>query len=405
MGRNVMGGPGPRVAVVGAGAFGGWTALWLQRRGARVTLVDAWGPGHSRSSSGGETRVIRAAYGADRIYVDWVARAFPLWDELQELTGQTLLRRTGALWLCGEGAQGEDYLRLSAPLLADAGFPLLEMTPAEGRERYPQIDFNGVASLFLEETAGALYARRACQVVQQRFEAEGGDYRQLAVDPLSLERIQSAGTGTLASVGLSDGTDLPADVFVFACGPWLGRLFPEVFGDEGMRPTRQEIFFFGLPPGDSLYGEAHCPIWLDFGERIFYGIPGGEHRGFKVADDTRGGPIDPTSDDRTPTPERLREARDLLARRFPGLRGAPLVESRVCQYENSPDGHLFLDRHPEASNVLLVGGGSGHGFKLSPVVGEEAARAVLDGAPTPEMFSVARLRAPSAGVRTQFTVR
>lgn len=403
MERTTQGGAAPRVAVVGAGAFGGWTALWLQRRGARVTLLDAWGPGHSRSSSGGETRVIRAAYGADRVYVDWVARAFPLWDALQAETGERLLRRTGALWLCGEGSQGEDYLRLSAPLLAGAGFPLLEMTLAEGQRRYPQIAFAGVGSLFLEETAGALYARRACQVVQRRFVEEGGDYRPLAVDPLSLERIQSAGTGTLASVGLSDGTDLAADFFVFACGPWLGRLFPEVFGDEGIRPTRQEIFFFGLPAGDVRYGES-CPIWLDFGERIYYGIPGGEHRGFKVADDTRGGPIDPTTDDRTPTPERLREARDLLARRFPGLRGAPLVESRVCQYENSPDGHLFLDRHPEASNVLLVGGGSGHGFKLSPVVGEEAARTLLEGTPTLEMFSVARLRDPSLAFRTQFTV-
>jgi glycine/D-amino acid oxidase-like deaminating enzyme len=397
-------GAGPRVAVVGAGAFGGWTALWLQRRGARVTLLDAWGAGHSRSSSGGETRVIRAAYGADRIYVDWVARSFPLWEELQEQCGQVLLRRTGALWMCAEGSQGEDYLRLSAPLLADAGFPLRELTLKEGRERYPQIDLGGVRSLFLEEEAGALFARRACQAVQQRFVAEGGDYRQLAVDPLSLERIQSEGTGSLSSVGLSDGSDLSADLFVFACGPWLGRLFPEVFGESGIRPSRQEVFFFGLPSGDSRYAEGSCPIWLDFAERIFYGIPGNEHRGFKVADDTRGGPIDPTSDDRAPTPERLREARELLARRFPGLRLAPLVESRVCQYENSPDGHLFFDRHPEAGNVLLVGGGSGHSFKLSPALGEQVARVLLDGASPPELFSVARLRRLPGEFRTQFTV-
>jgi sarcosine oxidase len=346
--------------------------------------------------------VIRAVYGGDRIYVDWVARAFPLWEEFQRQTGQDLLHRSSALWICG--AEGEAYLRLSAPLLADAGFPLLEMTPDEGRRRYPQIDFSGAGSVFLEETAGHLFARRACQAVQRQFLAEGGDYRPLAVDPLSLERIQSEGTGTLSSVGLSDGSNLEADFFVFACGPWLGKLFPEVFGDLGIRPTRQEIFFFGLPSGDSRYAEGSCPIWLDFGERIFYGIPGNEHRGFKVAEDTRGGPIDPTSDDRIPTPERLREARELLARRFPGLRSAPLVESRVCQYENSPDGHLFLDRHPEAANVLLVGGGSGHGFKLGPVVGEEAARAVLEGAPTQEMFSVARLRTGSSAFRTQFSV-
>jgi sarcosine oxidase len=221
---------------------------------------------------------------------------------------------------------------------------------------------------------------------------------------LSLERIQSEGKGRLASIGLSDGTDLEADLFVFACGPWLGTLFPEVFSEHGLRPTRQEVFFFGLPSGDSRYAEGTFPIWLDFGERIYYGIPGNESRGFKVADDTRGGPIDPTSDDRIPTPERLREARELLTRRFPGLRSAPLVETRVCQYENSPDGHLFLDRHPEAGNVLLVGGGSGHGFKLGPVLGEEVARVLLDGAAPPETFSVSRLRQASGPLRTQFTV-
>ena len=92
----------PRVVVIGAGAFGGWTALFLQRRGAKVTLVDAWGPGNSRASSGGETRVIRATYGPDRIYVRMAARSLELWRENEKRWNRRLYHRTGALWMVGE---------------------------------------------------------------------------------------------------------------------------------------------------------------------------------------------------------------------------------------------------------------------------------------------------------------
>ena len=116
-----------------------------------------------------------------------------------------------------------------------------------------------------------------------------------------------------------------------------------------------------------------------------YGIPGNEWRGFKVADDARGPVFDPTAGERLPSPEALRSARDYLAFRFPALKDAPLLEARVCQYENSPDEHFIVDRHPRADNVWLVGGGSGHGFKHGPAVGELVAGLVLDGhAPDPQ---------------------
>ena len=189
---------------------------------------------------------------------------------------------------------------------------------------------------------------------------------------------------------------LEADVYVFACGPWLGKLFPDVLGSASA--TRQEVFFFGTPAGDRASART-LPVWIDFGERIFYGIPGNDHRGFKVADDTRGEPFDPTSGERTPTPEALARRAAPLAGRFPALAGAPLLESRVCQYENSPDGHLLIDRHPGRRNVWLVGGGSGHGFKLGPAVGEHAAALVLGEAEPLPLF---RLDRPVAVLKTQF---
>ena len=372
------------VTVVGAGAFGGWTALWLLRRGARVTLLDAWGPGNSRASSGGETRVTRAVYGTDRVYIDWVARGLSLWRESEARWGQKLYRQTGALWMFGTD---DDYARASLPLIQDAGLSASELTVAEARGRFPQIDFAGVRTAFWEEEAGYLLARRACQAVVAGFVAEGGEYRQLAVAPPLF-------TGeALEHLELSDGSALAADAYVFACGPWLGRLFPDVLGERAILPTRQEVFYFGTPPGDPRYLEGSCPIWIDIGDgSSFYGIPGNENRGFKVADDTRGEPFDPTDGDRVPTPAFVERSRAWLAHRFPGMAGAPLLEARVCQYENSPDGQLLFDRHPHAGNVWLLGGGSGHGFKLGPPLGQDVAGVILGDLQAPEAFALSRLR-------------
>jgi glycine/D-amino acid oxidase-like deaminating enzyme len=139
------------------------------------------------------------------------------------------------------------------------------------------------------------------------------------------------------------------------------------------------------------------PVWLDCRERVFYGIPGNAHRGFKVADDTPGPEIDPTSAAREPSRPGIDAARALLRQRFPLLAGAPLLGSEVCQYESTPDSHFIVDRHPAADNVWIAGGGSGHGFKMGPVIGEILASCLLDGASPEAQFALARLAAPPRG--------
>ncbi|MEO8379990.1 MAG: FAD-dependent oxidoreductase [Acidobacteriota bacterium] len=386
-GLTLFAGTPPHVVVVGAGAFGGWTALHLRRMGARVTLLDAWGPGHTRASSGGETRVIRAIYGPDRVYVELVKRSYELWEALDP----SLYVETGTLWM----HRGDDaYVRSSAPALHDLGFPLEQIPMADAAKRYPQISFKGVQSVWLEHRAGALYAARGCVTVRDAFVKAGGVYRTGHATPGVLK------DGAMPSLRLDDGTTLAADAFVFACGPWLGKVFPEVIG-ERVHPTRQEVFYFGSPEGSERYGPAQLPIWIDFGERIFYGIPDLGGRGFKISDDTRGESFDPTSGDRTPSPAAIARARGLLAERFPELATAPLLKAEVCQYENSPDGNLIVDRHPAAKNVWLLGGGSGHGYKLSPAVGELTANALLHGKDVPKLFTLARLR-EAVKTETQF---
>ncbi len=379
---------GMRVAVIGAGAFGGWTALYLLRAGAETTLIDPWGPGNARASSGGDSRMIRAIYGEDGVYVDLVARSFDLWRAHEALWRRTLYQRTGALWMFS----GDDrYAAECLPHLERARLKAAAIDPVEAGRRYPGVDFSGVDSVYVEAEAGCLLARRACETVAAGFVAEGGVYLPLAAKP---GRIAD---GALTSLDLSDGSRLIADRYVFACGPWLGKLFPETLGPL-IRPSRQDVYYFGAPADDPRY--AALPIWMDFGPPVYYGVPSAQDRGFKIGEDTRGSEFDPSDGDRTPDRERLERARAYIARRFPGMAGAPLIGARVCQYENSPDGHYILDRHPRADNLWLLGGGSGHGFKQGPALGEKTA-AMITGVTDPEpLFQLARFQGSDYGTDT-----
>jgi sarcosine oxidase len=374
-----------RVAVVGAGAFGGWTALELARRGAAVTLLDAWGPGHARASSGGETRVIRAGYGARLHYTAMAVRARELWRASERGWGQRLLRETGVLWMFGKDSV---FGRATAEALDAHGVAFEILTPAEAAPRYPQIAFDEIDSVLLERDAGYLLARRACEAVVERFSDLGGTCRLGTVGaPVWIDE------GILSRLRLEDGTTLEADVWVFACGAWLGHLFPDVIG-TGITATRQEVFYFGPPAGDARFTDSHLPAWIDVRSRQVYGIPGNAHRGFKVADDQAGPPMDPTTADRTASSERADAARRYLAERFPALAGAPIVGTEVCQYEATADAEFVIDRHPRAANVWIAGGGSGHGFKMGPAVGELVASCVLGRSEPDPRYSLARLISP-----------
>lgn len=366
-----------RVVVVGAGAFGGWTALHLRRAGAEVTLVDAWGPGNARASSGGETRVIRTIYGPARHNVEMAARALTLWSEWDD--GGQFYTRTGVLWLTG---MDDSYVRESLPFLRDLQLEYEELEPAVAAKRWPQIRFDGVRKIYFERQGGYLLARRACDAVARELVRIGGTYRQAAVASVRAD-------GRRPDVRFSDGSTLAADRYVFACGPWLGRLFPDVIGWR-VRSTRQEVFYFGTPAGDERFVESHLPVWVDLTGRFLYGIPGNLHRGFKVADDSRGPEFDPTDGDRTPSPDVERTLRAFVSGRFPALQDAPVLGAEVCQYEESPDGQFIVDRHPAMPDVWIAGGGSGHGYKMGPALGEMLARQVREDGATNPIFALAR---------------
>jgi sarcosine oxidase len=371
----------PDVAVVGAGVFGAWTARQLQRTGRRVTLIDAWGPAHARASSGGESRMTRGSYGADEVYTRMAWDSLADWSALSARAELPLFHKAGVLFFF---SREENYVRDSVTVHRRLGLPTERLDRREMRRRFPMIDFDGVEVGLFEPAFGVLMARRAVQAAVAEFVAAGGEYVCSAVAP------PERGGGPLRRIIMQNGDELSAGHYAFACGPWLPKLFPDLLGRR-IFPTRQEVFFFAPEAGDDRFGPGRLPGWADFNEGdIFYGMPDLEGRGFKVAHDKHGPPIDPDSGDRIPSPAALAEARAYMERRFPAMRGRPLSEARVCQYENSANGDLLIDFHPRRGNLLLVGAGSGHGFKHGPAVGAYAAQLLTGTLPRPEpRFSLA----------------
>jgi sarcosine oxidase len=368
------------VAVVGAGVFGAWTARRLQSLGKRVLLIDAWGPGHARASSGGETRMIRAAYGEDDIYSDWAWRSLADWKQLSAGQDLPLFHRTGVLYFF---QRQQPYLSGAMDALRRLGCPLDVLGAEELTRLYPQIDWQGVETALFEPELGVLMARRSVQTLLAEFVRAGGGYLQAAVAP-------PQDGARLDSIRTSTGEVIAADAFVFACGPWLPKLFPGVLGGR-IFPTQQDIFFFAPQPGDGRFAPPALPAWGDFNEGdMMYGFPDIEGRGFKIAHDMHGPPIDPDLGDRVPDPAKLEIVRAYMRKRFPDMAERPLNEVRVCQYENSCNGDFLIDRHPAWDNVVLVGAGSGHGFKHGPMVGRTACELLTDPSARPHpRFSLA----------------
>ena len=346
------------VAVVGAGVFGAWTAYQLQRSGRRVVLIDAHGPGNHLSSSGDESRIIRMGYGADEVYTRSAVRSLQLWREFSEQANEQLVVETGVLWL----ARADDpYPTQTLATLRESGLRFERLTTAEIDRRYPQIATDGIAWGMLEPDSGVLRARRAVQAVVREAIRLGLEYFQDQVEPPA--------AGTFDCLTTKTGKRISAANYVFACGPWLPKMFPDLLANR-IHPTRQEVFYFSPP--DLQYSPPNLPTFIDFGNEA-YGLPSIGNHGVKIAIDRHGEPFDPDNGNRSATKEGLAEVRRYLARRLPALKDAPVIDARVCQYENTSNGDFLIDRHPEFESVWLVGGGSGHGFKHGPAVGEYVA--------------------------------
>jgi glycine/D-amino acid oxidase-like deaminating enzyme len=316
-------------------------------------------------------------YGADELYTRWAKQSLAQWKDFLAATRQTLFLETGVLWMAGKD---DARLRETKQTLKRCGIPFEELDRKALEKRYPQIGLEEIACGILEPKSGVLLARRAVAAVAEDAIRLGAEYRCAQV-------LRPTGSGCIHEVKTSSGEKILAEQFVFACGPWLGKVFPDVLGLR-IFPSRQEVFFFGIPAGDTRFAAPALPTWL-FQEDLVYGMPDIEGRGLKIAIDEHGGRVDPDTQSRIVSPAMTELVRKYIARRFPALKEAPIVETRVCQYENSSNGDFLIDGHPEMENVWFVGGGSGHGFKHGPAVGAYVTGQLLDSASAEVRFSLA----------------
>lgn len=366
------------VVVVGGGAFGAWTALHLREMGHTVTLFDAYGPGNSRATSGDETRQIRCGYGDRELYSRSALRAFAAWKARQEEFGVSLMMETGRLQLAPDWTPG---LRATQATLTKLGRAVEAMTQDDLRKRYPQMNPEGMGVGLLEPGAAVLRAKQAILAVAAAVKRKGGTITIARAKP------GRADGRRLTEIETAGGERVSAQTFVFACGPWLPRLFPALLGSRIQVPGR-DVLYFGTPAGDTRFSFPNFP---NYSEDQCYGFASIDERGFKVCTTTGAPSFDPDTDERIVTPHEVRRARAYLAMRFPALKDQPVIESRVCQLENTADEHFIIDKHPDYDNVLIAGGGSGHGFKHGPVIGEYIAKRALGEATDPAFDHMVRL--------------
>jgi glycine/D-amino acid oxidase-like deaminating enzyme len=350
--------------VVGAGVTGAAIARELGRRGFAVTLCEQYAPGTVRSASGGDTRLLRMAHGDEDWYTRLARRARALWLELEQETGTRIFEPVGLAWFA---RTADGFEQRSRAALERNGVPHEWLAPADAGGLFPSLATGGLAAVLFEPEAGVLHARRATQLLVER---SGAELRRGAVVP-------------------ADAPD--ADAVVWACGAWLPRLFP---GLVPVTVERRDVFFLG---GDA--GWTGRPGFVEY-DAGFYGHGDVGGLGVKIAPDHPSAEVDPDTLERAPLPEREAQARAYAAERFPSLAGAPVVGSRVCQYDLSPDTHFVVARHPERERWWLVGGGSGHGFKHGPALAEHVADCI-EGRCAPEAFHALGERPGDAGLRTR----
>ncbi len=358
----------PDIVVIGSGVFGLWSAFYMQQLGAKVTLIDAYGPGNPRGSSGGESRIIRAEYGDKFIYTKMNIKAYDYWLKWQKEWDKPFIYSTGRLTL-GNAKYREEALK-SQKDLAPYGIKSEVLNQDELKYRWPQLNVEGIESgLFFPGGAGGstVMARESCHAVADSFVKGGGKIKIAKAMP------GTKSSGAMQFVDLGNGETIKAEKYIFACGPWMAKVFPDVFRKK-LEVYRRDVFFVGSPSGDSRYAYPNFPVWSDGN---MYGMPDLRGQGLKVAPFPDFNTIDPDTDERMVNPYVTKQVHDYVNFRFPGLKNQPIVSTRVCQLTFSTDEHFIIDKHPDLSNVWFVAAGSGHGFKHGPALGEYVANRIL----------------------------
>ncbi|MEO8621404.1 MAG: FAD-dependent oxidoreductase [bacterium] len=410
----------PEIVVIGAGVWGSFTALNLQKMGAKVTLVDAYGPGNSRSTSGDETRGVRSSYGdktgaLGELWMLWAREAIKRWIAFDDEWGRefrlNLFHTTGDLIMRTEW----DNFQLRTKVWWDKNkIPYQVLNPDDVRKAFPVISMDDITAVLYEPDAGVVRARRATQMAAAVFEKLGG---KIVIGRATPSKVAN---GKLEEISLDTGHVLRADRFVFAVGPWLGKTFPELLGKKTRAPMGY-VVYFATPVNDQRFTFPNIPSYNFPGVTGWAALPV-DNRGFRVRGSERAPTpppapgaaaaapaganaagqrpaqpetppqqLDPDLSDRWADAARIEGSRRFVAHRFPLLKDAPVAQTHSCHYESTSSGNFIIDQHPQMSNAWIVAGGNAEGFKFSPVVGEYAAQRVMGNEGDPTIAKVFRI--------------
>ena len=360
------------VVVFGAGSFGAWTAYQLQKDGMSVVLADVNGAGNTMGAAGGHTRTMRAQYGTRVAYARLAMRAAELWRNHEKEWKEQLMLPCERVRIWPPSRLEE--AKAEQKLLAGMGVDMRILPAEEARKHWPQfviqdeeivIHTSGMDGKH-PASASIMLASKSGGVVVREFQRLGGKFLQAGA-------TAPASSGRVGNLELSGGEKVSAGQFVFACGHQLAELFPSLM-EKRAEVQRRFEYYVEPPAGSSEYSHPQMPMW-GFNTPDWYGYPSIEGIGVKVS--------------HVYTDARVDEAMAFVKRRFPGL--TPKLKSmRVCHDLYTPSTDFIVDRHPEHDNVWIAGGGSGHGFKHGPALGEHVAAKLTGGKVDAELDALCR---------------
>lgn len=361
------------VIVVGLGGMGSAAAWHLARRGRRVLGLERFTPAHDRGSSHGRSRVIRQSYFEDPAYVPLVLRAYELWREVEQATGDDLLLITGALMM---GSPDSEAVAGSLRSARHWGLDHEVLDASEVRRRFPTFSPTADTVALYEAQAGVVRPEAAVAAHLRLAADAGADLR--FSEPVVAWEADGSGGGVTVTTG--SGVER-ADRLVVCPGAWA----PEVLSDLGVSfaVERQVQFWFEPAGGLDAFLPGRHPVWVwdGGGDGQPYGLPAvdGPDGGVKAAWFRRGTPCTADTLDRAVSPGEVEEMAETLRARIPLLPGR-FLRAVPCLYTNTFDRHFVVAIHPRHPQVVVACGFSGHGFKFAPVIGEVLADLATDGA-------------------------
>lgn len=359
--------------VIGLGAHGSSAALALARRGLRVAGIERFGRGHGLASSGGRTRIIRAAYFEGPVYVPLVVESWDRWLALEAEAGVSILTPTGGIY---GGPAGSSVLEGSIRSAREHGLPHEVIDGDEVRRRWPVFTPPDGTRALIEEQAGVLRSDVGIEAQLTVAERLGARFR--FDDPVT-DWGKAAGGGY--EVRSASGAVVGAEHVVIAAGAWTSALAPDMRVPLSIERVPLLWVEPVVPAAEVAVGRL--PVWIveTDGDGAFYGFPYDPDAGLKVARHHSEEVVPPEALDRldrTLTPADEARVRAFLRAQMPGANG-PLRDAAVCLYTDTPDEDFVLDTYPGAPGVAVGSACSGHGFKFSPVIGEILADLALQG--------------------------